>query len=129
MQLQIYYFLISRYNRELSIKPWPSNKQSTIFINSPSYFEFLRDWILSRKEDPIVCVLTFLCSARSRCLLNFFLLNLFLDTLGNFSTYLFSQLCCTALSNWVKTSPDSSKILPKNWCFYNVYKQSTVWYK
>ena len=112
----------------LSIISWASSKQSTIFINSLSYFEFLSVLIRSNKDDLNVCVLAFLCSALSRCLLNCFLLNLFFDTLGSFSKNLFSQLCCTALFNWVKTRPASSIVWPKNWYFYKVYKQSTVWY-
>ena len=90
--------------------PWPSNKQSTIFISTLSYFEFLREWILSRRDDSRVWVLAFLCSARSRWRLNFFLLNRFLELLGTFSTHLFSKLCSTALVNWAKTTPDSSKM-------------------
>ena len=112
----------------LSIIRWPSTKQSTVFISSHSYFEFLSVWIRSKKDDLNVCVLAFLCSALSRFLLNFFLLNLFLEMLRNFATFLFSELCWTTLFNWLKTSPASSIVWPKTWCLYKVYKPSTVWY-
>ena len=109
--------LFSVYNRGLSIMTWPSNKQSTIFINSLPCFEFLRDWILSRKDDSRVWVLALLCSACSMWRLNFFLLNRFLETLGTFSTYLLCKFCSTALVNWVKTGPDSSIMESKSLCF------------
>ena len=52
----VYNDFIFKDTKLLSKLPWPSRKQSTIFISSNSNLAFLTFSILSAKTDPLVCI-------------------------------------------------------------------------
>ena len=108
-------------------EPWPSRKQSTIFIKSYSNLVFLTCSILSANTDPLVCVDLVFWKGLNKCFLNFFLKSLFFAMLGILSTPLFCWLRWTALCKLPKICPLLRTILPVKRYWKSVYKQSTCW--
>ena len=63
----VYKDLILKDTKLLSKLPWPSRKQSTIFISSNSTLVFLTFSILSANTEPLVCVVLFFWKELSKC--------------------------------------------------------------
>ena len=113
----VYKDFILKDTKLLSNLPWPSRKQSTVFISSNSNLIFLTFSILSAKTEPLVCVVFVFWKELNKCFLNFFLNSLFFAMLGILTTplslWLESTARCT-LSNicslfeitfhWIDTS-------------------------
>ena len=107
--------------------PWPSRKQSTIFISSSSNLVFLTFSILSANTEPLVCVVFVLWKELNKCFLYFFLKSLFFAMLGILSTPLFLWLKSTARSTLSNTCPLFAITFPLNRYLNSVYRQSTCW--
>ena len=93
----VYKDFILKDTKLLVYLPWPSRKQSTIFISSNSILVFLTCSILSANTDPLVCVDIVFWNELNKCFLYFFLKSLFFAMLGILSTSLFCWLKWTAL--------------------------------
>ena len=107
--------------------PWPSKKQSTIFISSISNLVFLTFSILSANTEPLVCVVFVFWKELNKCVLNFFLKSLFFAMLGILFTSLFLWLKSTASCTLSNTCPLFAITLPLNRYLNSVYRQSTCW--
>ena len=75
----VYKDLILKVTKLLSKLPWPSRKQSAIFISSKSNLVFLIFSILSANTEPLVCVVFVFWKELNKCFLYFFLKSLFLQ--------------------------------------------------
>ena len=94
--------------------PWPSRKQSTIFMSFNSNLVVLTGSILSAKTDPQSCVDLVSWKALNKCSLYFFVKSFFSAMLGILSTPVFWWLNWTALCTLSKICPLLTTILPLN---------------
>ena len=85
----VYKDLILKDTKLLSKLPWPSRKQSTLFISSNSNLVFLTFSIPSANTEPLVCVVFVFRKELDKWFLYFFLKSLFFAMLGILSTPLF----------------------------------------
>ena len=111
----------------LSKLPWPSRKQSTIFISSNSNLVFSTFSILSANTEPLVCVVFVFWKELNKCFLYFFLKSLFFAMLGILSTPLFLWLKSTVRCTLSNTCPLFAITFPLNRNLKRVYRQSTCW--
>ena len=103
--------------------PWPSRKQSTIFISSNSTSVFLTCSFLSAKikTDPLICINLVLWKELNKYFLNFILKGLFFAMLGILSSPLFWWLKRTALCRLSKNCLPLTTILPLKRYLISVY--------
>ena len=73
----VYKDLILKDTKLLLELPWPSRKQSTIFISSNSNLIFLTFSILSANTESLVCVVFVFWKELNKCFLYFFFKSLF----------------------------------------------------
>ena len=123
----VYKDFILKDTKLLSKLPWPSEKQSSIFISSSSNLVFLTFSILSASTDPPVCVDLLFWKELNKCFLNFFRKSLFSAMLGILSTPLFLWLKSTARCTLSNTCTLFAITFPLNRYLKNVYRQSTCW--
>ena len=116
----VYKDFILKDTKLLSKLPWPSRKQSTIFISSSSNLVFLTFSILSAKTEPLVCVVFVFWKELHKCFLYFFLKSLFFAMLGILSTPLFLWLKWTARCTLSNTCPLFAITFPLNRYLNNV---------
>ena len=107
--------------------PWPSTKQSIIFISSTSNLVFSTCSILSAKTHSLVCVDLVFWKEVNKYFSYFSLKSLFFSMLGILSTPLFCWLETTALCKLSRSCPLLTKILSLNRYLQNVYRHSTCW--
>ena len=105
--------------------PWPSRKQSTVFISSKSNLVLSTCSILSTNTDPLFCVYLVFWKELNKCFFNLFLKSLFFAMLGILSTPLFCWLKWTALCKLSKSCPLLRTILSLKRYLKSVYRQST----
>ena len=123
----VYKDFILKYTKLLSKLPWPSRRQSTIFINSSSNLIFLTFSILSAKTEPLVCVVFVFWRELNKWFLYFFPKSLCFAMLGILSTALFIWLKSTARCTLSNTCPLFAITFPLNRYLNSVYRQSTCW--
>ena len=123
----VYKDFILKNTKFLVYLPWPSRKQSKIFISFNSNLVFLTCSILSAKTDQLVCVDLVFWKQLNKYFLNFFLKSLFFAMLGILSTPLFCWLKWTAPCKLSKICPLLRTIVPLRWYLKSVYKHSTCW--
>ena len=105
--------------------PWPSGKQSIIFVSSNSNLLLLTCSVLSAKTDSLVCVdLVFWMELNKKNFVSFFA-GLFFAMLGILFTPLFWWLKWTALCRLPKSCPLLTTISPLKRYLKSVYRQST----
>ena len=107
--------------------PWPSRKQSTVFISSNYNLVFLTFSILCANTEPLVCVVFVFRKELNKCFSYFFLKSLFFAMLGILSTPLFLWLKSTARCTLSNICPLFEIIFPLNRYLKSVYRQSTCW--
>ena len=123
----VYKHFILKDTKLLSKLPWPSRKQSTIFISSSSHLVFLTFSILSANTEPLVYVVFIIWKELNKCFLYFFLKTFFFAILGILSTPLFLWLKSTARCTLSNTCPLFAIPFPLNRYLNSVYRQSTYW--
>ena len=123
----VYKDLNSKDNKLLSSLPWPSRKQSTIFISSSSNLVFLTFSILSANTERLVCVVFVFWKELNKCFSYFFLKSFFFAMLGILSLPLFLWLKSTARCTLSNTCPLFAITFPLNRYLNSVYRQSTCW--
>ena len=123
----VYKDIILKDTKLLSKIPWPSRKQSTIFISSNSNLVFLNFSILSANTEPLVCVVFVFWKELNKSFLYFFLKSLFFAMLGILSPPLFLWLKSTARCTLSNTFPLFAITFPLNRYSKSVYRQSTCW--
>ena len=69
----VYKHFLLKDTKKIVKLPWPSRKQSPIFISSNSILAFLTCSILSAETDPLVWVNLVFCKELNKCFLYFFL--------------------------------------------------------
>ena len=116
---------ILKNTKLLSYLPWPSRRQSTIFITSNSNLDFLTFSILSAKTEPLFSVVFVFWKELNNYFLIFFLKSLFFAMLGILSTPLFLWLKSTALCTLSNFCPLFAITFPLNRDWNSVYRQST----
>ena len=107
--------------------PWPSKKQSTIFISFNSNLVFLSCWILSAKTDFLLCVDLVFWTELNKYFLYFFLKSHLFAMLGILSTPLCWWLKLAVLCTLSKSLPLLTTILPLNPFLKSVSGQCLCW--